>query len=84
LRLGDPVCGKALLDTETAFGIGFNHTWCPPGLKTNNPYFGVFGGSCVNQQGREVAKQGVGTSGQKEREIKFWKANPHLIAQYMQ
>jgi len=79
LKLGEPICGKALSDTESAFGIGFTRTWCPPGLKSSNPHFGILGGDCMDSNGNRLFKEGVGTYDQMQREERFWARNPQLI-----
>ena len=79
LRLGEPICGRALSETESVFGIGFENTWCPPGLKLSNPYLSIIGGNCIDKKGNHLFIQGVGTYEQMQREKRFWKMNPQLI-----
>lgn len=91
LKRGEPVCGKSLSQAESAFGFGFGSTWCPPGLTSSNPIAGIFEGTCRTkdkqnkvrltpyQPDEVVFNEEVGTYEQKQRELRFWALNPHLI-----
>ena len=72
---GDTVCGYAALQTKDAFGIGFWYSWCPP---CTEPGW-MFGQTCYARSGKAIASVEMGTSHQRDREARFWSANPQLV-----